>query len=324
MVSIRFFTLCLAAFAGTAAPAFAGLVNRYTFDNPLAGNAAMESDLGSDNTPINLFNGALRVADGAFPGSAFSFQSGPVASPPANNDFKAGVFFPGGSATSTLGGTANVSGITLMGWFKPLTAPSGTTSMIGLIRGDAGGVATTYHDGRALIEMGLSGGQMKMTVLGRRLDTETTGRPVSTTTDIIANILPTNQWTHIAAVFDFDLGSMKLYRNGILLAASTPSFADWALTAGVDRTSNSAADALKIGGQLDDDTTPFNGLIDEVRIYNEALPATGANSVLSVYQAQAVPEPSSGLLLLIGLVAFTRRAKSVVRPVAGSISPAIS
>jgi hypothetical protein len=308
MFSIRSFALCLASLAGSAAPAFAGLVNRYTFDNPLAGNAAVESDLGSDNTPINLFNGALRVADGAFPGSAFSFKSGPVADPPANNDFKAGVFFPGGSATSTLGGTANVTGVTIMGWFKPLVAPSGTTSMIGLIRGDAGGVATTYHDGRALIEMGMNGGQMKMSVLGRRLDTETTGRPVSITTDTVANILPTNQWTHIAAVFDYDLGSMKLYRNGVLLPASTPSFADWALTAGVDRTSNSASDAIKIGGQLDDDTTPFNGLIDEVRIYNEALPATGANSIQSIYLAQAVPEPGTLVIVGIGLLpVFCRR-----------------
>ncbi len=251
-------TLCLANSLNAA------LIDRYTFDNPVPGNAAMEADLGTDNTPINLFNSATRVADPAYPGAGLALRTGPVADPPTNNDLKAGILFPN-SAASTLVSSANVTGITLMGWFKPLSAPNGTTSMIGLLRGDSTGIDPTAHDGRALIEMESSGGQLHLTALGRRLDSETTARPVLVTTDIIANILPTNQWTQIAATFDFDHGTMALYRDGVLLAGNSPSFTDWALTSGTDRTSNTAADALKIGGQLDDDTTPFDGLIDDVR-----------------------------------------------------------
>lgn len=291
-----------AAVLVAAGAARGAVVDRYTFDNPVAGDATRESDLGSDNTPLTLFNGAQRVADGAFPGSGFSLRVQPVASALANDDQKGGVLFAT-SAASTLGGTANVTGITVMGWFKPLTAATGTTSLIGLLRGDAG-TTPTAHDGRALIEIE-SG---RLLALGRRLDSVDV-RAQALSTETTATLLPTNAWTHIAAVFDYDLGSIKIYRNGALVSSTASSFAPWALTAGEDRTSASASTGIKIGGQLDDDSTPFNGLIDEVRIYNEALPATGIESVLSVYSAQAVPEPASLGVLGLGAVMLAARKR---------------
>ncbi len=300
---MRIHFIAIAATALVSVSAEAGLVNRFTFDNPLAGDATRETDLGSDATPINLFNGATRTAGGAFPGSAFALKTGPIADPPTNNDHKAGIFFPNGSSApnaSTLLGTANVTGITIMGWFKPTAAPAGTTSMIGLLIGDSG-IAPNPHNGRALFEIENN----RLIALGRRLDASST-RPVITSTGTIDQILPVNEWTHIAATFDYDLGSIVVYRNGTLLPMGTTSYSAWALTAGVDRTSNTAAAGIKIGGQVDDDTTPFTGFIDEVRIYNESLPATGANSIQSVY-ASMVPEPALAGTFLIGCIGLLRR-----------------
>src|SRR5262245_47112011 len=65
--------------------ASAQLVNRYTFDNPVAGDPTKEQDLGSDKTPVNVLNGAQRVEGGAFPGSGKALESKPIEGD-TNND----------------------------------------------------------------------------------------------------------------------------------------------------------------------------------------------------------------------------------------------
>jgi hypothetical protein len=104
------------------------LVNHYTFDNPLGGDLSsnVEVDLGSDLTNIQLLNGAPRVADGAWWGSAYSLETRQN-NDAENDDWKAGIMF-GSSAESTLAGTASATGITLMGWFKPLGGRSNNPS----------------------------------------------------------------------------------------------------------------------------------------------------------------------------------------------------
>src|SRR5262245_51554969 len=99
------------------------LINHYTFDNPQNGNvkSTVELDLGLDQVNINLINGAPRVADGAWSGSKYSIETGQKNDKP-NDDWKAGVMFPN-SAESMLKGSRRVTGVTIMGWFKPLGAP---------------------------------------------------------------------------------------------------------------------------------------------------------------------------------------------------------
>lgn len=73
-----------------------------------------------------------------------------------------------------------------------------------------------------------------------------------------------NQWQHVVAVFD--RGSMKLYVNSILAAQMRTSLRPIAT---LDKNANPALGIGNAGGKFY--SMPFNGAIDEVRIYNRAL-----------------------------------------------------
>ena len=81
--------------------------------------------------------------------------------------------------------------------------------------------------------------------------------------------LPANIWTHISLTFDGS--TLTLYRNGISVATSTASEA-FSPTPGT----------LQIGASQFGEF--FNGLIDEVRVYNRALSAA---EILTLYQQNA-------------------------------------
>lgn len=90
-------------------------------------------------------------------------------------------------------------------------------------------------------------------------------------------VLPLNAWSHVAATYDRETGSMRLYVNGKLDSEGTASYPGTAI-------SGSTADILI--GAVNGQTTPpgefFNGLIDEVELFNRALTA---EEIASVYQA---------------------------------------
>lgn len=73
-----------------------------------------------------------------------------------------------------------------------------------------------------------------------------------------------NQWQHVAVVFD--RGSMKLYVNAILAAQMQTPLRPIAV---LDKGANPALGIGNAGGKFY--SMPFNGAIDEVRIYNRAL-----------------------------------------------------
>jgi YVTN family beta-propeller protein len=76
-----------------------------------------------------------------------------------------------------------------------------------------------------------------------------------------ATTITTGVWHHVAAVYDG--ATIKVYLDGIL-DGSAPT-----ITAPVDGSAS-----LKIGARGDDADTRLNGLIDEVRIYDQALSST--------------------------------------------------
>ena len=91
--------------------------------------------------------------------------------------------------------------------------------------------------------------------------------------------LPTNTWTHLVGTYDG--ATLRLYTNGVLVSSRAQT--------GAIATS---AGALSIGG----DSTYgqyWNGLIDEVRIYNRALSVseiqTGMNTPVTVVNRPAPP-----------------------------------
>lgn len=264
------------------------LINHYTFDNPKDGDvkSAIELDLGSDKTNINLINGAPRVEDGAFPGSKYSLETGQKNAKP-NDDWKAGVMFKN-SAESTLKGTRQVTQLTIMGWFKPLGATADNPSLNtntpapddkynafglgGLLRGDETVGNLDGHAVRALLEV--IGG--KVTAMGRRLDNQS-GSGQRASTDNWDVVMPPNQWTHLAATYDFEAGVIVLYKNGKPLASAAAQIGNWQLKAGEKNpTSNTAAGGIKIGGSFPDNSreqNPFNGRIDELMFFSKALSA---------------------------------------------------
>jgi hypothetical protein len=79
--------------------------------------------------------------------------------------------------------------------------------------------------------------------------------------------ISTGQWTHIAATLDDATGLMSLYVNGALAAQTTTDVRPFA---NLDPTQNPA---VGIGNSNDPTSynVPFNGLIDELSVYNRAL-----------------------------------------------------
>lgn len=109
-----------------------------------------------------------------------------------------------------------------------------------------------------------------------------------------------NQWHHLAGVWDRDAGNRYLYVDGVLDAGGS-------ITDGSDSGSVNAAgwEYLVIGGRDQNGSITAMGanLIDEVRIYNEAL-------TQSQVQALMVPEPTSGILAgIAGLALLSRRRR---------------
>ena len=226
------------------------------------------------------------MADAAWDGSHYSLETAQRNSGP-NDDWKAGVMFAS-SASSTLAGTNHVTSATIMGWFKPLGTigdnPSPNTNtpqttdffnafgLAGILRGDENVAGLDGHAVRALLEV-ING---KVTGLGRRLDNQT-GSGQSASFDPWYVVMPPEQWTHLTATFDFDAGDVRLYKNGLPLAADAPQTANWQTTLGTDYTSSTNAGGIKIGGSYPDNSAernPFNGRVDELMFFNTALSAT--------------------------------------------------
>ncbi len=80
--------------------------------------------------------------------------------------------------------------------------------------------------------------------------------------------LPTYQWNHIAAVVDSDAKTITVYNNGQAVASGrcngTVSVADAPFTIGRGKLENYMGPFL---------LTSFNGLVDDITVWNEALPA---------------------------------------------------
>lgn len=260
------------------------LVCRYDFDHPVATNSAREQDLGSSGTAIFLVNGgaAMRVNDGAYPDSTLSLQTQQFNPTTAgNDDWKAGIYLTNGLAS--LGAFSSITGITLMGWVKPTgTNPNlnsitpATTDyynaigLFGLLSGTSEG-----HGVRALLEVIDVSGTLRLVALGRRVDSGSS-YTLAATNDW-HTLLPDNVWTHLAATFDFDNGTLALYRNGVALTATYTTGGDpWAIVGGAEPDLTSAANSagIKIGGSYPQNTreqNAFNGRFDDLMFFNKVL-----------------------------------------------------
>jgi len=106
-------------------------------------------------------------------------------------------------------------------------------------------------------------------------------------TDASANPYDVDQWHHLVAVKDGDLDEMRLYLDGDLAGtASNATTIDFDLDLGIGRLGKSYSGRY------------FNGMIDEISLYNWAF---NESDVLS-HMSAAVPEPSTFALATLGLL----------------------
>ncbi|MFI6292272.1 hypothetical protein ACIBEJ_11855 [Nonomuraea sp. NPDC050790] len=197
------------------------LVAHYDFEHPDPGNPAVEKDRGRSGTDITLVNGGaeMRVRDGAHRGSRTSVQVRQVSpATTSNDDWKAGVYSPTG--VPTLNAFNAVRGVTIMGWFKMTgqnPSPNsnsanpadfyGAIGLAGVLSGNSQG-----HDVRALLELITVNGEMRVVALGRRVDGSSS--QTFAADQPWQEILPPGEWVFLAATFDYDTATMRLYKNG--------------------------------------------------------------------------------------------------------------
>ncbi|MFB9834397.1 hypothetical protein [Actinoallomurus acaciae] len=243
------------------------LVSYYDFEHPVRGNPAQERDRGFSGTTVNLINGgaAMRVRDSAFPGGGHSIQTRQVnPATKGNDDWKAGTY----SATGvpTLHAFNGVREASIMGWFKmtgPNPGPDSETAdpsdyynavgLAGLLSGDSQG-----HDVRALLEVIDVSGTLRVVALGRRVD----GGQSQTfaANEDWRSILPIGRWVFLAASFDYDHGTMRLYKDGRPLDGFYTTAGDpWQVgTPGTHLTSPTDPRGIKIGGSFPQNTAEKN------------------------------------------------------------------
>ncbi|HUR02910.1 MAG TPA: hypothetical protein VM347_10245 [Nonomuraea sp.] len=253
------------------------LIAAYDFEHPVPADPAQERDQGRSGTNLTLINGgaAMRVTDNAHRGSGHAIQLQQVnPTTMGNDDWKAGIYSETG--VPTLRAFNAVKGATVMGWFKMTgqnPSPNSNTEdpadqygaigLAGVLSGNSQG-----HDVRALLELITVNGELRVVALGRRVDggssqTFAASQPWQ-------SVLPLNEWVFLAATFDYDDATMKLYKNGRPLDGFYTLTGDpWAVEGAPEPDLTSATDprGIKIGGSYPQNTrenNPCNCRMDDL------------------------------------------------------------
>ncbi len=244
------------------------LVAYYDFDHPVYGNAALERDQGGSGTVIELVNGgsAMRVPDRAHRGSGNALQTRQLSPQAASNDdWKSGLYAESGVPTLRAFNGARQASI--LGWFK-MTGPNpayntntadpadryNAVGLAGLLSGNSQG-----HDVRALLEVIQVNGELKVVALGRRVD-GSSSQTFAAEQDW-TEVLPVGEWVFLAATFDYDTGTMALYKNGRPLPGFYTLTGDpWGVVGPPEPDLTTATDprGIKLGGSFPQNTREQN------------------------------------------------------------------
>ncbi len=265
----------------------ANLATYYDFEHPVSGTPAEEEDQVPSGTRLKLVNGGapMRVADSAHPGSTTALQTKQVnPTRKGNDDWKAGMYSSGG--VSTLRRYSRVQGISLMGWFKTTgevparNSNSSSTSdfygavgLSGILTGNSNG-----HPARALIELEKVNGTLRLVASGRRIDNASDGRQYLAANEDWRTLLPPNQWVFLAATFDYNKGTIALYKNGQPVPGTYVVSGDpWDISGpGPHYTSATNPRGIKIGGsypQDNNETNACNCRMDDLMFFDRAVTA---------------------------------------------------
>ncbi len=176
-------------------------------------------------------------------------------------------------------------------WFNVPNNPVGNISLLGL------GVASENRGGSAVLFQNWSNiaSTPNFQVLSHQAD-------INTGT-LSSNYF--NSWHHFSFVYSGQVSLTQLFIDGVLVSSIPSNLANETID---------TVDAPVTLGKYDtwNDVLPSlaNASIDDVAVYDRAL---STNEVTSLYQAQAVPEPSTYALLLLSgaasLFALKRRKR---------------
>jgi outer membrane protein assembly factor BamB len=156
---------------------------------------------------------------------------------------------------------AFTASMTIEGWIKVNGLPTNSNFGSIMFRGDDRGGLDPYS-----LDL-LPDGRLRFEVCGG-----TTG-----TTDVYAPV-SLGQFVHVAATLDDGTGAMTLYENGSVVAQTTTTVRPFGA---LDPTQEPGV-GIGNSNALDNYNVPFNGLIDELSVYNRALTA---GEVLGIYKA---------------------------------------
>ncbi|MFI1886276.1 LamG-like jellyroll fold domain-containing protein [Streptomyces jumonjinensis] len=269
--------------AEAAAPGGGGRspVAYYDFSHPVPGDPGRERDPGGSGTVIQLVNGGpdMRVRDRRRGPVLQTRQISPAVR--SDDDWKAGVY--GASGVPSLHAFNGARQATVMGWFRMTGENPGLNSnsadpddrygaigLAGILSG-----ASQGHEVRALLELIKVDGVMRLVALGRRVDSG--GSQTFAADADWRTLLPPDRWIHLTASFDYDDGTMALYRNGRALTGSYVLTGDpWAVRGPPEPDTASPTDprGIKIGGSYPQNTresNPCDCRMDDLMFFDRAL-----------------------------------------------------
>lgn len=183
-------------------------------------------------------------------------------------------------------GSLDITGsFTIEAWINPLSLTGASKGI--LSKGGSLGTSLKYA--------------VRLTTAGRiTLSTNGAQRLISS----ISNPLSVNNWTHISASYNSSTSLFSIYINGILDTSS--------IVAGVSPTTNS--DSLFIG--ISGASTPFNGKLDEVRLWNREL----SSSEVSDYMRTSLGTSSGNYSGLVLSMPFQKESSDGTRFTARDLS----
>lgn len=234
--------------------------SRNLLDTNLVGHWKMEAGSGSVDDSSTNSNAASLAGNATYSGTVPTL-TGESNSYSMSFDGSGDYLNPG----SNLGILANTKGITLSAWIRKNTN-SAQDQIVGF--------STNGSNSNSRAFMQTNGSALECAA--RAADSE------ALQTVATAAVLSTSTWYHVVCVIDYPNDVIAIYLNGVLQATDIPpSFTQNNTDNTTSQNSSIGIDEDKIGGD-------FDGLIDEVRVYNRALSSSEALALGSGKNTNAI------------------------------------